>query len=146
MQESLQACAVCFFFPQMSNKHLHPVLDEMPKNANVESHTHSVSFEMSTLTDSARVSASPPSHCTRWCSLLPPSAGCCSSLGLGLGTRGTTPAHIGGNLLLTRLSKSCSHQCGSNVYLTFSFSIATREMASPILQVGRKVLMYQFII
>ena len=43
----------------------------------------------------------PPSRCTRWCSLLPPSAACCSSPCRGWHTHGTTPSSWRWRLLLT---------------------------------------------
>lgn len=84
---------------------------------------------------------SPLSHCTRWCNLHPPSAGCCSSLCLGSGKRGTTPANVE-RFTYTHFHKLCAikfnYECISTVNPTFSFSIATKEMASPILQVKKK--------
>lgn len=84
---------------------------------------------------------SPLSRCTRWCNLHPPSAGCCSSPCLCSGKHGTTPAHVE-RFTSTYFQELCAikmnYQCIFIIHPTFSFSIATKEIASPILQVKRK--------
>lgn len=60
---------------------------------------------------------SPLSRCTRWCTRRPPSAGCCSSLGLGWGKRGTTPAHK--EPFLITYIRSQKKQAGPNNLLTY---------------------------
>lgn len=76
----------------------------------------------------------PLSRCTRWCTRHPPSTGCYSSLCLGLGKHGTTPKHTG---YTHKHAKYKIHtflfKKWESLNVTFSFSIATREMASPIL-------------
>lgn len=62
---------------------------------------------------------SPLSRCTRWCTRRPPSAGCCSSLGLGSGKRGTTPAHTEPFLITRICSQKKQKQAGPNNLLTY---------------------------